>query len=159
MSEGWIGVDFDGTLAMHIENKPYDPRKLGEPVPAMLARVKAWLDEGKDVRILTARVAPSFQGRPRDEQALQAWFAIRAWCAKHIGHALEVTCEKGPEMLELWDDRAVQIVRNTGQTIQEKLEEAQRTIAHLEQTIDDYQDMVVEEGLHEVRGLDIAGLI
>lgn len=31
--------------------------------------------------------------------------AIRAWCKKHIGEELPVTCSKDPGMIELWDDR------------------------------------------------------
>lgn len=52
-ARGWIGVDLDGTLAMH---RAYcDSEPIGPPVPAMLDRVIAWLEQGIEVRILTAR--------------------------------------------------------------------------------------------------------
>lgn len=108
---GWIGVDLDGTLAK------YDGWKgaghIGEPVPAMLERVKQWLREGKEVRIFTARVwhdnSPS-----RVIEALQATHAILEWTLKHVGQPLPVTCTKDFGMVELWDDRAVQVEKNTG---------------------------------------------
>jgi len=51
---GWIGVDFDCTLA---EYHGWNGGELGPPIPAMVERVKAWLAEGREVRIFTARVA------------------------------------------------------------------------------------------------------
>jgi hypothetical protein len=52
---GWIGVDLDGTLAYYDKND-YDPLHIGYPLVPMVRRVKAWIKEGKDVRIFTARV-------------------------------------------------------------------------------------------------------
>lgn len=39
---------------------------------------------------------------------------IEQWCEKYLGQKLPVTCSKDFGMLELWDDRAIQIVSNTG---------------------------------------------
>ena len=50
--KGWIGVDLDGTLAFY---QGWNEGKIGDPVPVMLARVKGWLAEGVEVRIVTAR--------------------------------------------------------------------------------------------------------
>lgn len=52
-NKGWIGVDLDGTLAHYDGWK--GPEHIGAPIPAMVERVKAWLAEGKEVRISTAR--------------------------------------------------------------------------------------------------------
>jgi hypothetical protein len=49
----WIGVDLDGTLAMY--NGWVDETHIGEPVPAMALRVRAWLAKGHTVKIFTAR--------------------------------------------------------------------------------------------------------
>lgn len=107
----WIGVDFDGTLAT------YDGFKgltvLGDPVPAMVNRVKGWLAEGRRVKILTARVAQSVW-RPQPEDVYRAVLAIEDWCEEHLGQRLEVTCIKDFGMSELWDDRVVQVEKNTG---------------------------------------------
>jgi hypothetical protein len=123
---GWIGVDLDGTLAH------YDGWKgashIGEPVPAMVQRVKRWLNEGWEVRIFTARMWPiTTVARPgasvpvpegdRGRQAFEALCAIHAWCQKTFGHALPVTCVKDYGMVELWDDRAVTIQANTGRML------------------------------------------
>lgn len=52
----WIGVDFDGTLAE--KQEPFDPKSCGAPVEPMIERVKALLEEGREVRIFTARAWP-----------------------------------------------------------------------------------------------------
>lgn len=108
---GWIGVDLDGTLAEYDGWKGVD--HVGRPVSLMLSRVKSWLEIGHpvygevEVRIMTARVS-----HPADYD--EALAAVRAWCIEHLGVALEVTNEKDFGMLELWDDRAVQVEANTG---------------------------------------------
>ena len=93
----------------------------------MLQRVKHWLAEGFEVRIFTARVFPFFfdayENITEDNlascsehslQAHEAAIAIKAWCEKHLGCELPITCMKDSGMKELWDDRAVQVVPNTG---------------------------------------------
>lgn len=108
---GWIAVDLDGTLA-HYTEWPVDG-SIGAPIPRMIERVKAWLAEGRDVRIFTARIAPPNDG----EQLLK----IEAWCEEHLGLKLPVTCQKDYGMIELWDDRCEQVIPNTGQTVSELL--------------------------------------
>lgn len=98
---GWIGVDFDGTLAVH---------DTGEPIPAMVERVKRWVAEGQEVRIVTARVnQPVLKG----QNPIQRQYVER-WCRRYLGVTLKVTASKDPYMIELWDDRAVHVVRDTG---------------------------------------------
>lgn len=126
---GWIGVDLDGTLAHY--GSWVSASHIGDPVPKMLDRVKAWLAEGREVRIMTARVWPIAvvqvdpeqillppgmnSGNPRVMEAMVAIEAIRAWCLQHVGAVLPVTCVKDYSMIELWDDRAIQVVPNTGE--------------------------------------------
>lgn len=115
MSNGWIGVDLDRTLA-HYDH--YTGPEPGEPLMPMVNRVKRWLTEGKDVRIVTARAShPAYDLRQK--------VAIEFWCAKHLGEILPITCIKDYEMLELWDDRAVQMIPNTGISLQEMVEAEQ----------------------------------
>lgn len=108
---GWIGVDLDGTLAVY--DKFLGLHVIGHPIPLMVDRVKAWLKEGREVRIMTARVSQSIY-RPRTEDVFRTQIAIEDWCELHIGQRLKVTCIKDFEMTELWDDRAVQVIPNTG---------------------------------------------
>lgn len=110
-SKGWIGVDLDGTLAVYHGWK--GASHIGAPVPRMLERVKTWLAEGKDVRIFTARV---YHGNSsvRVHEASVAYGAIKAWCKEHIGQEIPITNAKDYAMFELWDDRAVQVIPNTG---------------------------------------------
>jgi len=114
MNQGWIGVDLDGTLAFYGGWKGVTD--IGEPIPAMLDRVKGWLSEGKTVKIFTARVhghgAPLVGGGVED-----AITPIQNWCAKHVGQVLEITNVKDFGMVELWDDRCVQVIPNTGRPV------------------------------------------
>jgi hypothetical protein len=43
--------------------------------------------------------------------------AVQHHCLKHGLPALPVQCYKDVGMIELWDDRAMQVVPNTGQTL------------------------------------------
>lgn len=108
---GWIGVDLDGTLAEYGGWKGSD--HIGAPVPLMLDRVKQWLIEGQEVRIFTARIFHDGSDS-RKEEAKQAGNAILSWCKEHIGIPLPITCVKDYGMVEFWDDRAVQVIPNTG---------------------------------------------
>lgn len=108
---GWIGVDLDGTLAVYYGWK--GASHIGAPVPRMLERVKSWLAEGKEVRIFTARVYHD-NSSVRVHEASVARDAITAWCKEHIGQELRITNVKDYAMFELWDDRAVQVIPNTG---------------------------------------------
>jgi hypothetical protein len=118
---GWIGVDLDGTLA-HYDS--WGDGSIGVPIEPMVALVKTWLAEGRTVKIVTARVCALFARNQdagaldeRYREALDQELAIKAWCAEHLGRALEVTSVKDFGMVELWDDRVVQVVKNTGQPL------------------------------------------
>lgn len=102
---------------------------IGKPVPAMVERVKQWNADGKEVRIFTARVWPlgtNFASQsdptwaPRTNDALDQLAKILLWCREHLGFEPAVTCSKDYGMIELWDDRAVQVEMNTGRTIAER---------------------------------------
>jgi len=98
----WIGVDLDGTLAHH--SRFIGPLHIGPPVPAMVSRVRAWLAAGHTVKIFTARA---------NDPACHA--PIRAWLARAgLPADLAITATKDYDMVECWDDRAVQVRFNTG---------------------------------------------
>jgi hypothetical protein len=103
----WIGVDLDGTLAHFDEEEWKGLSHIGKPIPAMIERVKKWLSQGKEVKIFTARAS-------HGESAKKF---IRRWCKKHLGRELEVTNQKDFAMIELWDDRCVQVKPNTGEPV------------------------------------------
>ncbi len=101
---GWIGVDLDGTLAEYGGWVAVD--HIGAPIEKMAARVREWLAQGIEVRIFTARVADDPTGLAR--------YYIMRWCHEHFGAPLPVTCQKDYGMVQLWDDRAIQVKENTG---------------------------------------------
>lgn len=74
------------------------------------------------VKIFTARVWPlgtneELMDMERLSQAVEQSRKIKAWCIEHLGEELPVTCFKDYGMLELWDDRAVQVEPNTGNPV------------------------------------------
>jgi len=103
-TKSWIGVDLDGTLAYYNRLSTYD--KVGEPVPAMMALVKKMLNNGVKVKIFTARV--------QDPDQLPI---IRKWLKQNDLPELEITNIKDYNMLRLYDDRCIQVERNTGRLI------------------------------------------
>jgi hypothetical protein len=104
----WIGVDLDGTLARDLGSARWD--EIGSPIEPMLLRVKRWIAEGRTVKIFTARASS-----PRQVAAIKEWLA-------GVGlPALEVTNVKDQRMIELWDDRCVQVTTNLGEPISAKL--------------------------------------
>lgn len=115
MSRKWIGVDFDATLAeYHVETGLPPP---GKPIPKMVERVKKWLGEGKEVKIMTARMSPlNHAPDVLKEQTL----LLERWCLKHLGRILPLTYMKDYLMVELWDDRAIQLIPNTGERVDGK---------------------------------------
>lgn len=112
-NNGWYAVDLDATLAVYDGWKGID--HIGEPVPAMVARVKQMLAEGKDVRIFTARVCTD--GLRGEWEANLARTVIQQWCLEHIGRVLLVTNVKDFGMISLYDDRCVQVEANTGELV------------------------------------------
>lgn len=110
--KGWIGVDLDGTLAFYDEWR--GASHIGEPIKPMVDRVKQWRKNGRDVRIVTARVHPENPGR---EEAL---VAIEKWTKEVFGEKLLAQCDKDFAMDVLWDDRCVQVEMNTGHLVIER---------------------------------------
>jgi hypothetical protein len=107
MNKAWIGVDLDGTLA-EIEKIDCleDLRTIGRPIPKMVNRINGWLAEGRTVKVFTARAAyPEYT------------HYIYEWLSAHGLGNLEVTNKKDMFMVELWDDRCVQVEKNSGRVI------------------------------------------
>ncbi len=102
----WIGVDLDGTLA---EYNGWGDGSIGKPIPKMMDRVKEWLANDQKVKIFTARAYPDSSQIPM----------IHEWLEKNGLPKLEVTATKDYDMIELWDDRSIQVIPNTGISIEE----------------------------------------
>lgn len=108
--DAWIGVDLDGTLADDTP-KPYDVFEIGPPISLMVERIKLWRKMGLQVKIVTARMTDPFHPTVLIRAAIQKWLII------NIGEALPVVSGKDYHMIELWDDRAVQVEHNTGRVV------------------------------------------
>jgi len=100
--EPWIGVDLDGTLAFYDGWKGAE--HIGPPIPAMLNRIHRWIKSGRKVKIFTARAAVP-------EQVIHVY----RWLEDNGLDGIEVTNTKDHACVAIWDDRAVRVVKNTGE--------------------------------------------
>ena len=143
MGKGWYGFDLDGTLAKYNGWKGID--HIGEPVKPMVELIKRMHDEGKVVKIVTARVAPRkledgtvgeqftwLTPRPSSDPDARytATQYILDWCEEvaHLGFLPEIVYQKDHLMIELYDDRAKQVVPNEGWLVEDiAMSKRQRT--------------------------------
>jgi hypothetical protein len=106
-----IAVDWDGVM---VEYHGYEgPAKFGPSIQSMVDRVKNWLVEGHEVIIHTSRV--SIEHTNVDRTYTRQAIRLRL---KSMGlpEDLLVTANKFTRISEFWDDRAVRVERNTGET-------------------------------------------
>jgi hypothetical protein len=108
MEEKWIGIDLDGTLSYYEEIPGRGLGEIGEPIPLMLQRVKKFIAEGRRVKIFTVRA-----NYPEQIPL------IKQWLIEHDLGDLEVTSVKDHYMTTLYDDRAQQVIKNIGMTLNE----------------------------------------
>jgi hypothetical protein len=113
--DGWYGFDLDGTLAVYDTWQGCD--HIGEPIWPMVRRAKELIAAGENIRILTARVSFPENNAKRQLEAATAMIAIQNWCETYLGKRVPVTCRKDYEMILLFDDRAIQVEKNTGRRI------------------------------------------
>ena len=135
--EGWYGFDLDGTLAK------YDGWRgiihIGKPIAPMVKLIQQMHDEGKVVKIMTARVAPKAEQETGENPYMlnhwtveapdvQTWALkdrwgpleyIQEWCYRNLGFVPEVVYQKDHLMLELYDDRVKQVVPNEGWLVED----------------------------------------
>lgn len=148
---GWIGVDFDGTLCEYHGWK--GELTFGAPIATMVDRVKDWIRNGQTVKIVTARAEPQFD-IPLDYSFGRIKEEISIWCMDNIGTRLEVVSAKDYCMSQLWDDRAVQVELNTGEPVVEKLRaeiaelKAERDEARINASILRIAGMAVSRAAH-----------
>ena len=104
----WVGFDLDGTLAHY--DRWRGPNHIGAPIPEMIDLIKAYIEANVEVHIFTARACDPIQVP-----------VVERFCERHIGRVLQVTNVKDFGMRLLYDDRAIQIVPNTGRSVKEQL--------------------------------------
>lgn len=146
---GWYGFDLDGTLAKYDKWEGID--HIGEPVVPMVKLIRKMHEEGRVVKILTARVSPRPEPDTKpnpymegkwciQEPDVQTWALkdvwtarefIQEWCYRHLGFIPEITHEKDHLMLELYDDRVKQVIPNEGILVETVASDYYREIRRL----------------------------
>lgn len=119
-----IAVDIDKTLAYYEEGDAdkYGVDYIGEPIPEMVAKVKAEIANGSEVYIFTARANAASDSFEDQMKATMCVPAIMEWCKKHLGTVLPIAHRKLYIFTEIWDDRARQVWPNTGVFVTELME-------------------------------------
>ena len=100
-----IAVDLDGTLAHYDSWKGID--HIGPVVPEVANAMELAQREGADIWIFTSRVSD-----PADAE--QAGKVVHNWLVKNNFQFEGITAVKHKFFTEFWDDRAVQVIRNSG---------------------------------------------
>ena len=108
--DGCVAFDLDGTLAEYhgwngIEH-------IGEPIPTMVKRWKEYRAKNIKCVIFTARASEA----PEQEMAMKI---IQAWAMQHLEEIPDITNEKTPDIVRVYDDRARQVIENTGEVVGE----------------------------------------
>ena len=119
----WIGFDLDGTLAEKV-GAWKGIEHIGKPIMPLIVKVKEAHANGKKVKIFTARVADK-------DDAEEAKKHIREWCKEHLGFVPDITHEKDALAHRIYDDRAFQVIPNTGVTVQSVFFDAMNIISKL----------------------------
>jgi hypothetical protein len=102
--KAWIGIDLDGTLARADNNLD---KRIGDPVPKMVMRLNHLIQEGFRIKIFTARASEPAE-----------IILVKKWLTENGLPDLEVTNIKDYGMLLLYDDRAIQVITNTGEIVE-----------------------------------------
>ena len=115
MNGKWYGFDVDGTIADNSAHT-FGMGKIGKPIKPMCDLMKKLHAEGRRVKIFTARLSDVGSDRS-SQQAVKEH--IWKWCDENLGFRPEITDRKDYKMECLYDDRAKQVVRNTGECIED----------------------------------------
>lgn len=102
--KGWIGIDLDGTLA---RSDYLLDQKIGNPVPKMMTRLNQLIQEGHRIKIFTARASDPAE-----------IILVKKWLKENGLPELEITNVKDYGMILLYDDRAIQVITNTGEIVE-----------------------------------------
>lgn len=108
MAKRIIAVDLDGTLAHYDGWKGI--KHIGHVIPEVANAMERAQKEGADVWIFTARVSD-----PSDAE--QAGKYVHDWLIKNNIKFEGITAVKHKFFSEFWDDRAIQVIKNTGEFV------------------------------------------
>lgn len=101
----WVGFDLDGTLSDDTDRKKrINKSEIGPPVQNIIDLAKALIENGIEVRCLTAR-ANTPEMVPY----------VRKWLDEQGLFSMSITGMKDLNMALLLDDKARQVVRSTGE--------------------------------------------
>lgn len=101
-----IFVDFDGTMAT--QDGEYS-REIGKPIYPIINLIKRHLAVGNEVIIFTARASQWSDETEKSD--------IENFCKKYIGQILPITAIKEHNIDCYIDDKAVQVIKNTGEFV------------------------------------------
>lgn len=106
-SKGAWAFDLDGVLATR--QHPFNPYTVGEPVLPILDLALEAVREGRKVYCFTARASSTDPGMHR---------AVREWLDRHGLEGVRITNTKTSDIAVYYDDRAVQVIPDTGELVE-----------------------------------------
>ena len=108
MAKRIIAVDLDGTLAHYDGWKGIE--HIGPVIPEVANAMERAQAEGAEVHLFTARVSDP-------EDAAEAHQVISKWAEANNFNFASITAVKHKFFTEFWDDRAIQVIKNTGEFV------------------------------------------
>lgn len=122
-----VACDLDGTLAHYDTGDmvKHGHSYVGKPIAAMVAQVRHALARGDEVFIFTARTTPKDDSFQEHLDATKQVLLIAQWCQEYLGQMLPVTNIKTRRFTDFWDDRAHNVIKNTGVFLSELADAAQ----------------------------------
>jgi hypothetical protein len=119
-AKAWWGFDIDKTA--FVDEGGTRGGVIGEPIQGIIRRIKYFLRTGRNVCIVTARVHPSEPDAAAQRLLIQD--TLDATLGKEMAIRIPIRCDKDRHMIDLYDDRAKQVIPNRGVLVQNELRRA-----------------------------------
>lgn len=144
----WYGFDLDGTLATYEQGEWKGYMVIGNPIASMCEVAKQLHDDGKTVKIITARVSEASLSA-KEATLEQIKEAIWKWCDANLGFRPDIVSEKDHHLNRFYDDRCLEVVRNEGTTVRDVYGSALHAIDTSIKLITSYMLNKDEAALHK----------
>jgi hypothetical protein len=117
-NKAWWGFDIDKTTFVD-EGGGTRGGMIGAPIMPMIRRIKHFLRTGRKVNIVTARVHWSEPDHVAQMNTVRQ--ALNAVFGKNLANRIDIRSDKDRHMIDLYDDRAKQVIPNKGILVQNEL--------------------------------------
>jgi hypothetical protein len=127
-NKAWWGFDIDKTA--FVDEGGTRGGVIGAPIKSMIRRIKYFLRTGRKVCIVTARV--HWSEPDKDLQMTTIRQALNDVLGQDLANQITIRSDKDRHMIDLYDDRAKQVIPNKGILVQNELVRAITALREIE---------------------------